>query len=686
MKFVSGDNLRVSNMEKKWEILKKNTEKVFAISSCLPLISNIAPVLVHRGIDTLEKLELFVDGSIENLYNPFLFADMQKAVERIRRAIELNEVILVYGDRDVDGVTAVNVIVNTINFLGGVAHWYVPANERYGIHRDVLSKYLSRNVKVLITVDCGISSVEEIAYVNKMFPVDVILTDHHEPHHDSVPNAYAVINPKTYGSKYPFKDIAGCVVALKTMQALLIAFSEEYNQRLVLCYAQKNKHDFLGSCIFLENDLIIEQRNFKSALEVKQIIKNVFKFYTNNVGLKDILVKENFFLENNIVLIGNDVNNISTLMKIYKMKKFVENNNDVVRDFFKRNLDLCALGTIADSMPLVDENRIIVKEGLRIIESHPHAKPGLGLLIDSAFTSRGVHNVTAKMVSWNITPVLNSSGRMARGTLSVQLLMTKDESQAKNLYDDVIKLNKDRRWLQFENIEQFNLLLKEQCDIENDKVLIVRASNLSHGVTGIVALQMAKMYSKPAFLFITDGKEAIGAARSVNGFDLVAALENVRDILIRYGGHSQAAGFTLEHSKIDEFTKRLYEYVERSFKLMPLGDVIIIENELKISDVNIDLYKQLKIMEPFGTGNLSPIFCVRSVTPAEVSVFGSKNKHLKFKISQRRNENVQAVFWNKSELASVVRSEKFLDIAFHVDMVNKNVQLNVVDIKKGGDQ
>jgi single-stranded-DNA-specific exonuclease len=669
-------------MGKKWEILKKNPEKVFTISSYLPLISNIAPVLVNRGIDTLEKLELFVNGSVENLYNPFLFADMQKAVERIRKAIDSNEVILVYGDRDVDGVTAVNVIVNTIKFLGGVAQWYVPANERYGIHRNVLSEYVSKNVKVLITVDCGISAVEEIAYV-KTFGVDVILTDHHEPHYDGIPSAYAVINPKTCGSKYPFKDIAGCVVALKIMQALLITFSDEYNKRLVLCYAKKVKHDFLGSCIFFKNDLIMEQRSFKSALEVKQIVKNVFKFYTNNVELKEILIQENIFLENNIVLIGNDVNNISTLMKVYKIKKIAENEG--LKDFFKRNLDLCALGTIADSMPLIDENRIIVKEGLRIIKNYPNAKPGLGLLIDNAFTSRGVHNITAKMVSWNITPVLNSSGRMARGMLSVQLLMTKDESRAKSLYDDVIKLNKDRKWLQFENVEQFKLLLKEQCDIKNDKVLIVKASNLSHGVTGIVALQMAKMYSKPAFLFITDGKEAKGAARSINGFDLVAALENVRDILIRYGGHNQAAGFTLEHSKIDEFTRRLFEYVERSFKSMPLGDMIIIESELKISDINVNFCKQLKVMEPFGAGNLSPVFCVRNVTPTEVSVFGSKSEHLKFKISQRGGGNVQVVFWNKSELASIVRSEEFLDVAFHVDMVNKNknVQLNVVDIKLG---
>ncbi|MDR3253771.1 MAG: DHH family phosphoesterase, partial [Endomicrobium sp.] len=182
---------------KEWKIVKENSLKISAIYSSLPLVSKIAPVLVNRGIDTVEKSKIFINGGIENLHNPFLFADMQKAVDRIRRAIDLDETILVYGDRDVDGVTAVNIIVNTIRLLGGNVQWYVPADEGYGVHKDILSKYLSENVKVLITVDCGISAVEEISYA-KTLGMDVILTDHHEPPY-CLPNADAIINPKIYG-------------------------------------------------------------------------------------------------------------------------------------------------------------------------------------------------------------------------------------------------------------------------------------------------------------------------------------------------------------------------------------------------------------------------------------------------------------------------------------------------------
>ncbi|MDR3253776.1 MAG: DHH family phosphoesterase, partial [Endomicrobium sp.] len=326
----------------------------------------------------------------------------------------------------------------------------------------------------------------------------------------------------------------------------------------------KNGDDFKGNYVCLNNDLETEKSEFQSVLEIKQIIKRVFKIYTNSIDIKNLLVQSNALLKDKIIIIEDVVDNINCLVKKYKIKKF--SNDFRLKDFFERNLDLCALGTISDSMPLIDENRIIVKEGLKIIETNPYAKPGLGLLIDDALISKGVHNITAKMISWNVTPVLNSSGRMARGMLSAQLLMTKDAFQAKNLYADIIKLNEDRRCLQSENVEQFKQLLKEQCDIENDKVLIVKALNLNHGVTGIIASQMVKTYSKPAFLFITDGKEATGAAISVEGFDVVAALENVKDILIKYGGHSQAAGFTLEHSKIEEFTKRISEYVGQNLK------------------------------------------------------------------------------------------------------------------------
>ncbi|MDR2436777.1 MAG: single-stranded-DNA-specific exonuclease RecJ [Endomicrobium sp.] len=671
----------MNNPEKIWKEAKVDLSKVSAIASFLPSVSKIAEVLVGRGLDTVEKAKEFICGGVECLHNPFLLADMPKAVERLRKALEMKELILVYGDKDVDGVTSINIIVDTVQKFDGNIEWYVPGEEGYGLSKDIITKYSHDKVKVLITVDCGISSNEEINYAQAL-GIDVILTDHHEPPCEGVPNSYAVINPKILNSNYPFKHIAGCVVALKLAQALAFSFSKEYDKSIVLCYAHKRGEDFLGSWLSLKNGLEIKRSELKSLDDIKCDLKIAFKIYVNSCELKDLLIKKDAILEDKILVVDNIVQDIEGLKKAYK-EKIV--NDKILKDLYNTNLDLCALGTIADSMPLSDENRIIVKEGLRLIKDNPYARPGLGLLLDDAFTSKGIASITAKLVSWNVTPIINSSGRMHKGKLSVELLMTKDVSKAKELYLEIIKLNENRRYLQSENIKHFNYLLNEQCNPESDKVLIVKASHLDHGVTGIVASQMVKTYAKPAFLFISDGKEASGAVRSVEGFDVVTALESVKDILIKYGGHSQAAGFTLEDSKSDEFIKRISEYTDKNLKETSFLNTVLIENELKISDITVDYYNQIEMMQPFGIRNLRPVFCIKKVTPTQVSVFGSKDEHLKFKISQKGSKNVLAVFWGESKLAEFVQSEPLLDIAFNMDITgrgdNKTAQLYVLDIK-----
>ncbi|MDR0978046.1 MAG: single-stranded-DNA-specific exonuclease RecJ [Endomicrobium sp.] len=668
----------MGDRDKVWKEVKADSSKISAlVSSVLLLDPKIAQILVTRGIDTVEKAAEFICGGVEYLHNPFLFSDMLKAVERLRRALEDKELILVYGDRDVDGVTSVNIIVDTIRRFGGNIEWYVPAGEGYGLNKEIISNYASKGAKVLITVDCGISSNEEIGYAGTL-GIDVVITDHHKLPSECCPNAYAIINPKMTDSNYPFEHISGCVVALKLAQALTFSFFEEYNKNIVLYCSQASGTTYIS----IKNGLEIKKFDIKPMHNSKDDIIKAFRIYVNSSEIKDFLIKKNDVLKDKIFVIGSQVKNINDLKKAYK-KKITDEN--IIKDFYKRTLDLCALATIADSMPLNDENRIVVKEGLKIIKDNPHARHGLGFLIDSVFNMQDLENITAKSVSWNITPVINSSGRMHKGKLSVELLMTKDISRAKELHSEILKLNENRRYLQYENIKQFKHLLKEQCDTEKDKVLIVKAAHLDHGVTSIVASQMVKAYGKPVFLFISDGKEASGAVRSVEGFDVVAALDSVKDILIKYGGHSQAAGFTFEDSKSSEFIKRIYEYADKNLKTTSLSNTLLIENELKISDITVDCYKQVEIMQPFGVGNLAPVFSIKKVTTTEVSKFGTKNEHLKFKVSQKGSKNVPAVFWHKSKFAGFVQSESLLDIAFNIEMAKKNgsetAYICVLDIK-----
>lgn len=673
--------------ERQWKFAANDPVKTAEIAQALSVSAKIAAVMVNRGVNGVGEAAVFANADTENLYNPFIFPDMRKAVERIKRAIESGESILVYGDRDVDGVTAVNIIVGAIRRLGGNVRWYVPADEGYGMHKDILTKYYAEGTKLVITVDCGISAFEEIKYAGSL-GIDVILTDHHEPQYEGVPEAYAIINPKTADSPYPFKDIAGCMVSFKTAQALITAFSKEYDKEVSVCYAEQNAGGFSGFCITMTNDICLDKRTFSCISEIKTVFKRSFRVYTNSRELKEAIIKSDALLKDKMEILviydfAGDRDIEHKVMRSYRIKRNGEDT--AMKEFFKNNLDLCALGTIADSMPLVDENRIAVKKGLEIIADNPKARPGLGLLIEDTLISRNIQYINSRSISWNVTPMLNSSGRMGRGTLSAQLLMTKDPFQAKALYADIVKLNNDRKWLQSENIEQFKILLGKQCDPDNDKLLIVNADNLEHGVTGIVASQMLKTYMKPVFLLISDGNEAVGAARSAAGFDLIAALESVKDILIKYGGHSQAAGFTVSHSNIEEFKKRIKEFGESRMENFDPCENIEIDCELKISDISLDFYRQLEILEPFGMGNPRPVFCIKGAAVTEVSFFGGNYEHVKFKVSQKGSRNVQAVFWNHGEFADMLRSESQLDIAFHVDVMGRNdkqiAQMCVVDIK-----
>ena len=667
---------------KTWKFIngnKKNMPPVLEIPGINPRLVSIA---LSRGIDSVKKAEVFFRGGIEYMHSPFLFKQMQKAVERIRKAIDLRELILVYGDRDVDGITAVNIIVDTIRGLGGNVEWYVPSDEGYGIHKDIISKYAADNVKVLITVDCGVSAKEEIEYA-KTLGIDAILTDHHEPIEETLPNPFALINPKLKRSKYPFKDIAGCAVSLKLAQALVMTNSKQYNKYILLFSAKACGQDFSGDFVWICNDVELQRGVFNNLDELKKEVRVAFRVYTFNDAARQALIKRDVLIKDKIIALENEGKTDIDALIVSKIKS--DYKEERLRDFFEANLDLCALGAIADSMPLIDENRIIVREGLKIIAQNPHLRPGLGLLIEDTLKTKDSYNVTAYSVSWNVTPVLNSSGRLGRGMLSAQLLFTKDKFQAQNLYTDIIKLNDERRDLQFENIGQFKTLLREQCDPENDKIIVVNASNLEHGVTGIIASHMVKTYSKPVFLLISGDREAVGAARSVEGFSIIDALDTVKDILVKYGGHNQAAGFTIETSNIDEFKRRMLEYAEKNLAPIEPLNTINIDTELKISDVSIDFYNQLEILAPFGMANQKPIFCLKSANVTEIYVFGIKKEHLKFKVSQKGSRNIQAVFWNKSRYANILERGEFYDIAFHLEAVDKNgeqiPQITVVDIK-----
>jgi single-stranded-DNA-specific exonuclease len=363
-----------------------------------------------------------------------------------------------------------------------------------------------------------------------------------------------------------------------------------------------------------------------------------------------------------------------------RMFHVLDRQNDArMSNFLDEHLDLIALGTVADIVPLISENRVLVKEGLRRLAESP--KAGIAALRDRCV--RGA--MTAKTISWNITPTLNSAGRRGKAHLSVELLLTDDPQRALLLLDEISLLNTERRELQAENMEKFNHLVQDQCDLENDKVLVVTGEQMEHGVTGIIASQILNRFGRPVILMIKDGDEAVGAARSIEGFDMVEAFASMSELLTRHGGHSKAAGLTLPVKNIDEFCRRMRSYAAEKLAGQTLVPMVEIDSSLRPVQMNRDLMRELEQMSPFGMGNQYPVFVLPGIKIKEHTRVGSGGQHLKLKIPKGDGTSIPAFGWGLGYWDEDIKNYYSVDMAVQLELVtwvDKQVlQLLIMDIR-----
>ncbi len=661
--------------DNKWLLQDIDKEKLSVFQKELSLPEIVIKILINRGFSDIESIKKYLSSNIEDLYNPFLFDDMHKSVLRIKQAIETQEKILIYADRDVDGITSLVILFNTIKTLGGDVVWYIPSDEGYGLSNSVIEKYHNLGIKLIITVDCGISAKDEVDFANSL-GMEVIVTDHHEPPID-LPKSYSIVNHKKTNCKYPCKDLAGCGVSFKVSQALMQTYGKYFDKEISVVALAEQNETFNAYIITIVNDIITKEYEFCFS-DKKELFKKLNES-SLIVSLKnsifDDIEKDIYFVE----LKENKSNPKDVAYEILK-QYFKDNTKKDGRmlEFFEENIDLVCIGTIADIVPLIGENRILVKKGLQVLNDNPSKRYGLSNIINEYLSNKT--NISAKDISWNITPVLNAAGRMAKATVSANLLLADDKYKANDFFIELKQLNNERKKLQVDNTKIFKELLLKQCDIENDKVFVVVADNLSHGVTGIVAAQIVKKYSKPAILFISDGKEAIGACRSIEGFDMVSALEQTKDLLVKYGGHTQAAGLTIERDKINLFRERLKRIAENSISKEMVVKKFDVDCEIKLSDIDKDLFFDLKLLEPFGSCNVAPIFLIKGVEFTEISVIGQTQEHLRLKVYQN-GATVNALFWSGAKYRNIMQYKNKFDILFNIDMNRGNIQLIILDIK-----
>ncbi len=661
--------------DKKWVLQDVDKEALLSLQKQTDLPETVLKILLARGFKELQSIKDFVFPKKEELFNPFLLDGMYKSVLRIKRVIEEREKILIYADRDVDGITSLAVLYNTIFLLSGDVVWYIPSDEGYGLSCNVLDKYKKENVNLVITVDCGISAVKEVKYANSL-QMDVIVTDHHEPPQDGLPEAFSVIDPKISSCSYPFKELAGCGVSFKLSQALMQTYGRYFDKKVALITVDKN------TCyvIILVNDIVVSEFE-KSVNEAD--LSGCSKIITDGSVSLSVFKNIENVPETEEVEIKDETERTSLkqkayeLLKLYRKKEFFDDGR--MLEFFENNVDLVAIGSIADIVPLINENRTLVKNGLEILNDNCSKRFGLGYIFEEYLKNK---SICAKAISWNVAPILNAAGRMGNAAIAAELLLADDKYKANDFFIELKKLNNDRKELQNENIKMFDVLLKQQCDIEKDNIFVVSAKDLSHGVTGIVASQMVKVYGKPVILFIEDKEkaEATGACRSIDGFDIIAALDKTKDLLIKFGGHNQAAGLTIKTENIERFRNEIKQIADEAISKEMVLKKIVVDCELKITDINKKTYKDLLLLEPFGASNATPVFLLKNVSFEEMTVIGPKHDHLKFKVC-KDGISVNALFWSGAKYKDTFGYKDRFDILFNMDINRDNIQLIILDVE-----
>jgi len=560
-----------------WHISKEDKKLQSELSKGLNISPILAQLLINRETKEVPSARKFLKADLKDLRDPYIFQDMEKAVEKILRAINNNERILIYGDYDVDGLTSVALLFTILRKFTTNLYYYIPNRfqEGYGLNEEAIDILFKNNIKLIITVDCGINSISEIEKANN-YSINVIVTDHHQPQ-KSLPSALAIINPKC-DTNYPFKELAGVGVSFKVAQAL-------YSK------LKKNQDDLWSL------------------------------------------------------------------------------------------LDYVALGSIADSVPFIDENRILIKYGLRALNQTN--KEGLKALIMESGVNYG--NLGTKEVNFALAPRINAAGRLGDPKLALELLLTDSEYKAKYLSQKLSEINKRRREIGDNILKEARKFASIQVKEEDNKVLVLESENWNQGVIGIIASRLVDEFNRPAIIISKKNGIAKGSGRSIKGFHLYNVLESCQDILINFGGHELAAGITMESNKIPEFKLRINEISQNFIKEDDLSPELKIDTQISLSDINFGLIKDISVLEPFGIGNPQPVFCSYKNIISDWRLVGGKREHLKIKI-KGENRTLEGIGFKLSKIGKQIFSEnKVVDLAFNIEL-NKwngteNLQLNIKDIK-----
>ena len=559
-------------MNKKWELINVDESKAERIEKQFNVGKLVARALATKNLKSDEEIEVFLSPRRGDFHDPFLMPDMEKAVDRVVKAIQNKEKVTIFGDYDVDGITSSSILHRFLKECGLETKIYIPnrISEGYGLNEEAIRKIANEKTTLIITVDCGITGNKEVELA-KSLGIDTVITDHHEPA-EELPKAVAVVDCKRKDNTYPFNGLAGCGVAFKLTQGI--------SQRIG----------------------IPEEKSLKY-------------------------------------------------------------------------LDIVCVGTISDIVPLEDENRTISKLGLRLLNQTKN--PGLKALLEST----GYKKIDSTAVSFGLAPRINACGRMGHEDEALKLFLTDNLQEARELTSKLNEYNTKRQEIEKDIFSKAQEMLKNENE-QKLPCIVLGGENWHHGVIGIVSSKITDMYSKPSLLLCFEGKESKGSGRSVPGFDLHEALENCKDNIKQFGGHSMAVGLTIETNKFADLKNALEEYATK-MKVADIVPVVKVDQKIGLTDVMIKDIKELELLEPYGEANKMPIFQINNVRIESIRTL-SEGKHLKLTVKDE-HKIIDCIGFNLGNLASEYPIGSKIDLIGSLEINEfrgiENIQINLKDIR-----
>lgn len=564
-------------MQKRWELTEYDVTEATELHQQLKIHPIFCQLLVQRGINTFESAKHFFRPQLSHLHDPFLMKDMEKAIQRIGEAIIKKERILIYGDYDVDGITSVALLYAFLFNYHKQIDFYLPDRykEGYGISIKGIEYASQNSYSLIIALDCGIKAYEAIQFANEK-EIDCIVCDHHLPD-KTLPEAYAILNPKQTDCNYPYKELSGCGIGFK----LIEGFAQLYN------------------------------------ISFERTVRPL--------------------------------------------------------------LDLVAISTACDFVPLTGENRVLTYYGLEQLNNSPR----LGFrVLTELLHKKDAYNI--RDIVFGIGPHINAAGRLLHASTAVELLITTEEKKANELARQLLSANQERRDIERDIIVEAEQMVKQDITFGEKKALVLFNKNWHKGVIGIVASKMVDLYHKPTIILTLSNGRLVGSARSIKGFNIHQAIAACNALLVNYGGHKYAAGVTIKPANLEEFSQRFQQIVEQTISPLLEFPTQYIDAELDLSRVNEKFWQLLQQFAPFGPQNMRPVFSSKHLKDTGYSK-SLKNRHLKLVIQQEDGTTIEGIAFNLGKHIQAIQAQKLFEMCYVLEentfKGRSRLQCNVKDIR-----